>query len=54
MNFTLTREQAENLIYDLRLVLSSLSDNEKIFISIPENEKNSDSDIVRADRSDTI
>lgn len=54
MNFTLTKEQAEDLVTNLRLVLSSLNDNEKIFISLPENEKKSDSDIAQAEHSDTI
>lgn len=54
MTFTLTKEQAEDLIFNLRMVLSSLDDNEKIFISIPENEKKSESDIAQAKDSDTL
>jgi hypothetical protein len=43
MTVTLTKEQAEMLVANLRMVLSSLDteNNEKILIHIPECEKNS-------------
>lgn len=42
MTITLTKEQAEELIANLRMVLSSLDteNNEKILVYIPENKKN--------------
>jgi hypothetical protein len=43
MTVTLTKEQAEMLVANLRMVLSSLDteNNEKILIHIPEDEKKS-------------
>lgn len=42
MTFTLTKEQAEELVAYLRMVLSSLDtkNNEKILVYISENKKN--------------